>query len=303
MQKDSYTNQELMLEVGAGHTLHVVDWGKKDAILPTIFLHGGPGSSAKDKHKSAFNPLTQRVVFFDQRGAGLSTPTGSVSNNTTQYLLDDISKIADELHIEKFNLHGSSWGSTLALAYGIAHSERVANIVIGGVFTGSKAESDWIDKGHFKSFYPDIWQAYLDRTPVEFHSDPSAYHFEKIESGTPEEQKLSAYAYDCLESGVIKLDDRFTPENFEDYDADGMRIEIHYLKNNCFLPDRYILDNADKLTMPLYIVQGRYDMVCPPATAYELHKKVPHSKLYWTLAGHHTEHEGENIFRAILSEL
>ncbi|MFZ1250171.1 MAG: alpha/beta fold hydrolase [Candidatus Microsaccharimonas sp.] len=303
MQNDTYTNQEIMLGVGGGHTLYVVDWGNKDAITPTIFLHGGPGSSSKDKHKSVFNPNTHRVIFFDQRGAGKSTPSGLLEQNTTQDLLEDITKVADKLEISTFNLHGSSWGSTLALAYSITHPERVANVIIGGVFTGSKAESDWIDKGYFKTFYPEAWQAYLDRTPSDFHEDPSAYHFEKIENGTPDEQKASAYAYECMESGIIKLDDRFMPENFDEYDADGMRIEMHYLKNNCFLPENYILDNSDKIIMPLFIVQGRYDMVCPPITAYKLHKKVAHSKLYWTLAGHHTEHEGENIFRSILAGL
>ena len=303
MQKDSYTIQEITLDVGDGHSLYVQDWGDKDAVAPTIFLHGGPGSSVKEKHKSVFDPKNQRVIFFDQRGSGQSTPTGSLENNTTTDLIEDISKIADRLEFKTFNLHGSSWGSTLALACGIAHPERVSALVIGGVFTGSKSESDWIDKGHFKTFFPDVWQAYLDRTPKEFQDNPSAYHFDKVESGTPEEQKASGYAYGCLEGGVIQLDDRFKADDFATYNPAGIRIEMHYLKNGCFMPDRYILDNTNKLTMPVYIVQGRYDMVCPPTTAYEIHNKLVDSKLYWTQSGHHVEHEGENIFRSILASL
>jgi len=303
MLKDIDTNKELMLDVGDGQAIYIQDWGNKNATTPTIFLHGGPGSQVKDKHKAAFDPETQRVIFFDQRGCGQSTPFGSLENNTTLKLVADISVIAEKLSLGKFNLHGSSWGSTLALAYAIKNPERVANLVIGGVFTGSKAESDWIDQGHFKPFYPDVWDAYVQRTPEEYHGDPSAYHFDKVINGTPEEQRLSGYAYECLEAGVIQLDDRFTPGDFETYDAAGIRIEMHYLSNGCFMPDRYILNNADKLTMPVYIVQGRYDMVCPPTTAYELHQKVANSKLYWTLSGHHVEHEGQNIFKSIMAYL
>ncbi|MGV9001653.1 MAG: alpha/beta fold hydrolase [Candidatus Saccharimonadaceae bacterium] len=303
MLKDVFTNQEFMFDVGDGHTLYVQDWGNKDAAVPTIFLHGGPGSQVKDRYKAAFNPKTQRVIFYDQRGCGQSSPAGSLENNTTQALIGDISKIADKLSISRFSLHGSSWGSTLSLAYAIAQPERVANLVIGGVFTGSKAETDWLDKGHFKTFYPDVWDAYVKRTPEEYQTNPSEYHFDKIINGTPEEQKLSGYAYACLESGVIQLDDRFTADDFETYDPAGIKIEMYYLSNGCFMPDRYILENTDKLTMPVYIVQGRYDMVCPPTTAYELHNKLANSKLCWTLSGHKVEHEGQNIFKTILSEL
>ena len=303
MQNDTHTNQELTIDVGDGHNLHVYDWGNKDAEMPFIFLHGGPGSSVKDKHKSAFDPLKQRVVFFDQRGSGLSTPTGSLENNTTADLISDISKIADQLQIKKFALHGTSWGSTLALAYTIAHPERVAALVIGDIFTGSKSESSWIDQGKFKTFYPDVWESYLERTPQQYRDDPSAYHLDKVINGTPEEQKASGYAYDSMESGVMKLDDRIVPEDYADYDPSGIRIEMYYLSNGCFMPDRYILDNTAALTMPVHIVQGRYDMVCPPETAFQLHKSIKNSHLYWTLSGHAVDHECQNIFRAIMANL
>jgi proline iminopeptidase len=303
MQTDSYTNQELTIDVGSGHKLYVYDWGCKTAEVPFIFLHGGPGGSIKDKYKSIFDPRIHRVIFFNQRGSGLSTPLGTLENNTTDDLVSDISKIADELQIEKFNLHGTSWGSTLALAYAIAHPERVASLVIGGVFTGSQSEIDWLTHGKFKTYYPDIWQDYLDRTPEQHRDDPSAYHFDKAFNGSPEEQKASCYAYECLEGGVVRLDDRSAPDDYATYDPTGIRIEMHYVRNNCFMPDRYILENCDKLTMPVFIVQGRYDMVCPPITAYELHKKIKHSQLYWTLSGHAVDHEGENVFRSIVAQM
>jgi proline iminopeptidase len=303
MEKDEYTNRELMLKVGGGHTLYVQDWGNPKAARPIIFLHGGPGSQTKPKHKQSFDPKLDRVIFFDQRGCGKSTPYGSLVHNTTKDLVADISAIADKLGIETFVLHGSSWGSTLALAYALEHPERVSALVIGGVFTGSKREIDWLDKGGFKTFYPEVWEAYLARTPAAHRQNPSKYHFEKALTGSPAEQKASAYAYDCLEGSVIQLDDRSMPEDYETYDPAGMRIEIHYMQNGCFMPDEHILNNARKLTIPVYMVQGRYDMVCPPETAYRLHQLLPHSELYWTIGGHRHEHENQNIFRSIFTRL
>lgn len=303
MDEDLNVISEKMIDVGDGHTLFVQEWGNPDISTPVIFLHGGPGGQIKDKYKSAFDPETQRVIFFDQRGCGKSTPYGSLEHNTTAKLIEDISKIADTFGAQTFVLHGSSWGSTLALAYALAHPERVHTLVIGGIFTGSKAEVDWIDKGQFRPFFPDVWQAYLERTPAKHRSDPSKYHFDKAIHGTPEEQKLSGYAYDCLEGGVIGLNDDHGTEDFETYDPAGIRVEMYYLSHGCFLPDRYILDNASALHMPVHIVQGRYDMVCPPHTAYELYAALPNSRLYLTISGHKHEHESANIFRSIFNSL
>jgi proline iminopeptidase len=203
----------------------------------------------------------------------------------------------------QFVLHGTSWGSTLALAYALANPGRVGALVIGGVFTGSKVETDWIDSGMFKTFYPDAWQRYLDATPQEHRVDPSAYHHHQAIHGSAEQQKASAFAYGSMESSVARLDDRFTTDDFALYDPAGSRIEMHYLQNLCFMPDQYLLDNLHRLSIPIHIVQGRYDMVCPPTTAYEVSQKAPHVTLYWTLGGHAVEHESENIFRAIFASL
>jgi proline iminopeptidase len=301
MESDTYTIEEQYLDVGDGHTLYMQDWGNKSAKNPVIFLHGGPGGGCKEKHKKAFDPTKQRVIFFDQRGCGKSTPYGSLEHNTTQDLVQDISKIADTLKLDTFVLHGTSWGSTLALVYAIDSPSRVTALVIGGVFTGSFAEIAWLDQGLFQTFFPDAWQDYLSKTPIAHHDKPTAYHFKTVLEGTPEEQKKSAYAYGCLEGAVMQLDDRTTPDIFEDYDPADMRIEMYYMQNNCFLPDKYVFDNASKLTMPVYIVQGRYDMVCPPEAAYKLHILLPNSELYWALSGHKTEHENQNIFTLLLA--
>ncbi|MEO6761108.1 MAG: alpha/beta fold hydrolase [Candidatus Saccharimonadales bacterium] len=303
MENDPNIIRQFKLKVSDGHTLQVWDWGNPEAATPIIVLHGGPGSQTGARHVAAFNPKLDRVILFDQRGCGLSTPYGSLESNTTKDSISDISAIADELKISKFILHGNSWGSTLALAYGVAHPERVSSMVIGGVFTGSKREAGWLDNGGFRTFYPDVWQAYLDRTPEEYRKNPSNYNFDKVLNGTAKQQKLSAYAYECLEASVIKLDDRFSSESFDEYDPAGMRIEMYYMKNGCFMPDEFIFKNTNKLTMPVYIVQGRYDMVCPPETAWRLHNLLPKSELYWSISGHAIEHENQNIFSSIFARL
>lgn len=309
MTPDAHTNKELFIEVDEGHELYVHDWGRADAKTPIIFLHGGPGGASKDRYKPTFDPERQRVIFFDQRGCGRSMPYGSLEHNTTDDMIGDITKIADKLGIEKFILKGGSWGSCLALAYALKHPERVKAMVLDGIFTGSQKEIDWLDQGMFQTFFPDVWQAYLDRTPENHRKNPSAYHFKRALEGTPQEQKESSHAYESLEGGVIQLDDRparfasFTQEDIDNYDPHGMRMEMYYMRNRCFMPDRYILDNAHKLSMPIYLVQGRYDMVCPPTTAYELHQQLPNSELIWTVNGHIPERESWTVIRTIMLEL
>jgi len=303
MTPDTFTITETMLPVGDGHELYVHDWGNKSAKTPIIVLHGGPGSHVKDAGKQLYDPTRQRVVFFDQRGCGKSTPYGSLEHNTTQDLISDISKIADHFGFEKFILTGGSWGSCLALAYALEHPERVVGLVITGVFTGSREEIDWLDQGRFKTFFPDVWDRYLAATPNEHHADPGAYHYERIMSSDADAARDSGHTYDTLESSVISLDDRHLPEPVATYDPASIRIEMHYMHETCFMPDRYILDNAHKLTMPVRIVQGRYDMVCPPNTAYALHAILPDSELVWATGGHRPEHETSNLLRMFLRQL
>lgn len=303
MTPDKHTNQEFFLDVGDGHQLYVQDWGKEDAKYPIIFLHGGPGGGVSNKYRQRFVPEAQRIIFFDQRGCGKSLPSGTLENNTTDRLVDDIEKIALRLKLDSFILAGGSWGSTLALAYGIKYPKRVHAMVINGIFTGRKSELAWLDKGRFQTFFPDVWQQYLDRTPEEHHADPSAYHFRRALGSDENVAKESAYAYENVEGALLGLDDRYTPEDFEEYDPSPIKIEIHYLANNCFIPEAYILTNAHKLTMPVWIVQGRYDMVCPPTTAYELHQKLPNSQLIWTIAGHGNDRPNYDVNRTILLQM
>ena len=303
MTPDEYTLSESMLNVGNGHQLYIHDWGNKAAVKPILFLHGGPGGSAKDSYKETFDPTKQRVVFFDQRGCGRSLPLGSLEHNTTDDLIEDIEKIATRLSLETFIISGGSWGSCLAIAYGIAHPERVTALVLHGIFTGSQSEIDWLDSGKFQTFFPDVWEQYLEATPLAFRNEPNKYHAAKILGPDDEAAKQSAYAYERLEGSLIKLDDRFTMEPLETYDPTGIRIETHYLQHGCFMPSNYLLDNAARLTMPVWLVQGRYDMVCPPIAAYNLHDALPNSHLIWTINGHKAEHEASTVLKLLLQQV
>jgi proline iminopeptidase len=303
MTPDEFTNEEFYLDVGEGHRLYVHDWGNADAELPILFLHGGPGGYSSDRHKTTFIPKTQRVIFFDQRGSGKSTPYGSLEHNTTAYLIEDIEKIAGHLGLERCIVYGGSWGSCLGLAYALKYPKRVHALVLRGIFTGSRAEADWLNNGGYRQFYPEIWQEFVDSVPESHAKDPFRYHADRILGTDEEAAKESAYIYGNTEGILASLDDRFTPREFDDFDPNAARMEVHYTENTCFMPDRYILDNAFKLHMPVWLVQGRYDMVCPPSTAHELHRKLPNSQLIWTTAGHGNDRPNYDVNRSLLLAL
>lgn len=301
MTPDQHTIQEFFLGVSDGHQLYVHEWGNPKAKNTVIFLHGGPGGQCKDGHRKRFDPARHHVIFFDQRGCGRSLPYGSLQHNTTDELIQDITAIAEYFKCRQFVLAGGSWGSCLALAYALKHPRRVKSMVLNGIFTGSHAECEWLLNGGFRATYPDVWDDFLARTPKEHHRDPAGYHLKRIAGASEQAARQSAYAYLCLEAGIMSLDDRFTPPDPIAFDPAGIKIEIMYLTKNLFMPDRHILANAHKLTMPVWLVQGRYDMDCPPKTAYELHQKLPNSHLIWTIGGHHgSEHETATALRTIL---
>jgi proline iminopeptidase len=277
---DKYTNEELMLDVGDVHTLYVHDWGKKEAETPILFLHGGPGGGCNDGHKGYFNPEKHRVIFFDQRGSGRSLPGGSIEHNTTAELIGDMTKVLDKLDVKQVILCGRSWGSTLALVYAIQNTDTVSAIVTGGVWLGNKAEAALEERTNVSQlFYPENWVG------IDSSQDMLSL-WKSVLSDDEETSKRAAYNLAQLLSAQLRLDDRGKAPDFETFDPSSLRIEAHYKTNDWFLGESYILDNAPKLTMPVWIVQGRYDMVCLPKFAYELHQKLPGSQLIWTQAGH-----------------
>ena len=303
MTPDEYTNQEFTLEVDKGHELYIQDWGNKNSKTPIMFLHGGPGSGCKDGHKQRFDPTKQRVIFHDQRGSGRSTPRGLLKRNTTADLIEDIERIAVRLRLHQFVLTGASWGSGLSFAYALRYPKRVKGMVLAGIFTGSQDEIDWVDEGSWREFYPEIWEKYLAETPKIHRREPTDYHAKRILGRNEADAKHSAYAYATMTGAISSLDDRHVPGNFDEFDPSAIRIEVHYLQKHCFLPDKHILKNAHKLTMPIWMIQNRYDMICPPITAYQLERALPDAQLVWTIGGHHNEREGWNVMRTILLQM
>ena len=301
MTPDEFTNQELMLGVGNGHTLYVHDWGNPKAKTPIVFLHGGPGGGCHDGYKQRFDPKSQRVIFHDQRGCGRSTPYGSLDHNTTEDLVDDVEKIAARLKLTKFTLTGSSWGSTLALMYALKHPKRIAKLILSGVFTASQSEVDWLDQGYFRIFYPDLWQDFVASVPASQQKDPTTYHAKRILGSDEVKALSSAELYSKLEASLMSLDSRPRPmSRDETFDPAPAKIETHYMQHNCFLPeDRYVIKNAHKITVPTWIVQGRFDMVCPPITAHELHQRIKDSKLIWTMASHGNDRSTYDVMRTL----
>jgi proline iminopeptidase len=287
MTPDEHTNQEFFLDVGDGHQLYVQDWGDPKAKMPIVFLHGGPGGGCNDGHKQTFDPLQQRVIFFDQRGSGKSLPAGELTANNADKLVEDTNKVADHFQLASFILFGRSWGSCLGLYYTLKHPDRVSALVNGGVTLGTQSEQSLEEKGQrYAEFFPEAWENFLKNTPANAHKQPVAYHMKRIVADDLEAAKASAYAYSELILAMIRLDDRPRAQNYETFDWSGMKVEAHYKLHSCFIPENYILEHAPSLHVPVRIVQGRYDILCPPQTAYQLHQRLPDSQLLWVTAGH-----------------
>ncbi len=294
MTPDNYTSQEIFIDVGDGHEIYVHDWGNKKSKHVVLHIHGGPGVGSSDKDKLKFDPLLHRVIFFDQRGAGRSLPYGQLKNNTTIDLAKDINKVLQKLKIYKVLLIGGSWGSTLALFFAIKYPDKVKGLIIDGIFTATTEEIKWQTSGSINTFFPDEWQKFIFSVPTKYKSNPYKYYIDKAAN------KESIYQIMKLQSSILKLDEIYTLPNINDFDEIPGRIELHYLKNNFFLSSKYLLNNAFKIKAPVYIIQGRYDMVCPPIAAYNLDNKLPNSKLVWTINGHIRSHEAKSLQKIIL---
>lgn len=296
VKTDEFTIASGHLEVGNGHRVWFEQWGNTKSKVPILLFHGGPGSEFKPKHKYDFDPQTHQIISFDQRGCGNSLPYGEIRHNTTHDLIADALEILEHLNITKIHVTGGSWGSTLALLFAIKHPERVETIIINGIFTGTQDEIDWLDKGMFSKHYPEVWERFVASAPEDYRGNPAEYHYGIIENNDTAKLETTSKALSDLEVPIMMFDWRGFSANIkkdtdpnnppEAFDSVPYKIYGHYFSKACFLEPDYIMKNASKITAPLYIVQGRYDMACPPFTAYNLHKAVPGSKLYITLASH-----------------
>jgi len=247
-----------------------------------LFLHGGPGAGAGSVHRRFFDPSFWRVVIFDQRGAGRSRPLGSLTNNTTPHLVDDIEALRRHLGIEQWLLFGGSWGSTLALAYAQAHPTRVIGCVLRGVFLGRTAEVEWFMHGLARIF-PDAHAAFAGHLPPEERADLLGAYFRRLNHPDPAIHMAAARAWSIYEGSCSTLlPSPDTVASFaQDRSALGLaRIEAHYFLHDLFLPAGGLLAHMHRLQgMPAEIVQGRYDMICPAQTAFELADAWPTARL------------------------
>lgn len=299
----------IMLDVGDGHWLYVEEVGRRGGV-PALFLHGGPGSGSQHMHRRLFDPERFHAVLFDQRGAGRSHPYLSTAANTTRHLVADIETIRRHFGFDKMLIVGGSWGATLAIAYAEAHPERVAGMVLRAIFLGTEEEVRWaFDEGP-RRFRPELHRAFVDGLPESERADPVAAYVARITGSDAGARLAAAHRFNAYERALSELDPGCA--SLPDPAAMPQRLpptaimEAHYIRNGFFLEPGELLANAHRLAgIPGVLVQGRYDLLCPPAAAFALHEAWPGSRLtFIETAGHAMTEAGvEEAMRQALNEL
>ena len=272
---------EFKLNVTDLHTIHVEESGNPEG-KPVVFLHGGPGGGIEPIYRQYFDSDKWRIIIFDQRGCGKSTPHAELQENTTWDLVADIETIRKHLEIDKWVVFGGSWGSTLSLSYSIIHPDRCKGLVLRGIFLIRKKEIDWFYQNGASNIYPDAWEKYLKPIPDNEQNDLVSAYYKRLTSSNESIRLEAAKAWSIWEASTSKL---FQSENnlhqFEEPKiAEAFaRIECHYFVNGGFFEyENWILNNVGKIChLPTVIIQGRYDVVCPMVSAWELHKVLPNA--------------------------
>lgn len=273
------------------HELYVEECGNPDG-LPVVFLHGGPGAGITPWHRRLFDPARWRIVLFDQRAAGRSTPRGEMHDNTTWHLVADIEAIREHLGIGRWMVFGGSWGSTLALAYAETHPERVTGLVLRGIYLGSAAETRWFNEldGGASWVFPERWQHYVEFIPEEERGAMVDAYWRRLESGDEAVRLAAARAWGRWEGGSTTL--MHDPDEAGTFDEPLLAIsvalaEAHYFRHACFLEPGQLLRDIGRIRhIPATIVQGRYDIICPVKSAFELARAWPEADFRVVLAGH-----------------
>ncbi|GMU43302.1 MAG: prolyl aminopeptidase [Xanthomonadales bacterium] len=294
-----------MLPVGDGHEIHYEQCGNP-AGKPVVFLHGGPGAGCSPKARRFFNPDKYRIVLFDQRGCGRSLPHACLEANTTWHLVADIEKLRLALGIERWQVFGGSWGSTLALAYAQTHPQRVTELVLRGIFMLRRWELEWFYQAGADALFPDAWEGFLTAIPpVERGDLMSAYH-RRLTHANPAVRLEAARAWSVWEARTSFLYQ--DPAHIEAAAGDAFalafaRIECHYFVHGGFFDrDDQLLANAYRLrNIPAVIVQGRYDVVCPARSAFDLHQAWPEAELRIVSDAGHSAFEPGNLHELVLA--
>lgn len=272
------------LKVSDLHTVYFEESGNPHG-KPIIFLHGGPGGGIEAVYRRYFDPEKWRIVIFDQRGCGKSTPFAELRQNTTWDLVEDIETIRKHLQIEQWVVFGGSWGSTLSLAYSESYPEKVKGIILRGIFLLRKSELTWFYQGGAHNIYPDAWEFFLKPIPVEERGDMIGAYYKRLTSSRAGTRLEAARAWSIWEGSTSKLyQNRELMHHFEESDfAEAFaRIECHYFINGGFFENEsWLLDNISRIRqIPGAIVQGRYDVVCPMRSAWDLHKAWPEAEFH-----------------------
>jgi proline iminopeptidase len=273
-----------MLEVSALHKLYWEESGRPDGI-PAVFVHGGPGGGTEPVHRRFFDPDRYRIVLFDQRGCGRSLPHAELRENTTWDLVADMERIRALLGIERWVVFGGSWGSTLALAYAERHPERCLGLVLRGIFLLRKWEIDWFYQDGCGAIFPDAWEDYLAAIPGDERHDLVAAYHRRLLSSDAGVRMAAARAWSIWEARTSKLivsDDMVRRYSEDDFAEAFSRIECHYFVNRGFFEvDGQLLRDVGRIRrIPGHIVQGRYDVVCPMRSAWDLHRAWPEAHLH-----------------------
>jgi proline iminopeptidase len=271
-----------MLDLDGRHRMYFEESGNPKGA-PVLFLHGGPGAGAAAAHRRFFDPAHYRIVIFDQRGAGRSTPLGEITDNTTPLLVADIEKLREHLGIKKWVVFGGSWGSTLALAYGEFHPERCTGLILRGIFLCRKSEIDWF-LYELRNLFPEAWRAFSGPIPAAERGDLLSAYYSRLTNPDPAVHMPAARTWGTYEGSCSTL--MPSPETVAYFAGDVVslglaRIEAHYFKHDIFLPENYLLANVDRIrNIPGVIVQGRYDAVCPIVSADDLHRAWPEAEYH-----------------------
>ena len=272
------------LDVGDGHSLYWELCGNPDG-KPVVFLHGGPGGGSSPDHRRQFNPDKYKILVFDQRGCGKSTPYASLENNTTWDLVDDIEKLREQVaKVDKWMAFGGSWGSTLAIAYAETYPDRVTELVLRGIFLFNQDEIDWMYKeGGASNVYPDKWDEFVAVIPEDERGDLLAAYHKRLTGSDRDEQMIASKAWSKWEGDIVTVFPN--PHVIEEFTDDSKalaiaRIEHHYMHNHGWIGEDQLLNGVDKIRhIPCVIVQGRHDTCTPPHAAWLLKKAWPELEL------------------------
>jgi len=271
------------LRVSGGHELYFEESGNPHG-KPAVFLHGGPGGGTEPKMRRYFDPTRYRTVLFDQRGCGKSTPFASLDHNTTWHLVEDIEALRRELGVERWLVFGGSWGSTLALAYAETHPQRVTELCLRGIFLLRPEEIRWFYQEGTSWIFPDYWRAFLEHIPAAERGDLLRAYYARLTSSDPAVQRAAAKIWSVWEGSTSRLipdPELIARTGGDQFSLAFARIECHYFTHDAWLTEgRGLLENIDRIRhIPGVIVQGRYDVVCPAKSAWDLHQRWPEAQL------------------------